>query len=85
MIHHGDTEQLLHEELTEKSLAPPSKYIARLSGSAGICLRGMPVPRTASARVSIPAQVSLPVEYKSVKLDCGYRLDLVVQDSVVLS
>jgi len=28
--------------------------------------------------------VSLPVEYKSVKLDCGYRLDLVVQDSVVL-
>jgi len=33
MIHHGDTEtrsKLRHEELTEKSLAPPSKYIARL-------------------------------------------------------
>ena len=29
-------------------------------------------------------QVSLPVEYKGVKLDCGYRLDLIVQDSVIL-
>ena len=28
--------------------------------------------------------VLLPVEYKGVKLDCGYRLDLVVDDSVVL-
>lgn len=25
----------------------------------------------------------MPVVYKDVKLDCGYRLDLVVEDSVV--
>ena len=25
-------------------------------------------------------QVSLPVQYKGVKLDCGYRLDLVVEE-----
>jgi GxxExxY protein len=28
--------------------------------------------------------VPLPVIYKSVRLDCGYRLDVVVQDQVIL-
>ena len=29
-------------------------------------------------------QVPLPVEYKGVRLDCGYRMDLVVADSLLL-
>ena len=29
-------------------------------------------------------QVPLPVLYKDVKLDCGYRLDLLVEDSVIV-
>jgi GxxExxY protein len=29
-------------------------------------------------------QVKLPIEYKGVKLDCGYRIDLVVADCVVV-
>lgn len=29
-------------------------------------------------------QVDLPVKYKQVRLDCGYRMDLVVNDSVVV-
>jgi GxxExxY protein len=29
-------------------------------------------------------QVALPVEYKGERLDCGYRLDLVVEDVVVV-
>jgi len=29
-------------------------------------------------------QVALPVEYKSAKLDCGYRMDLVVANAVVV-
>jgi GxxExxY protein len=29
-------------------------------------------------------QVALPVQYKGVKLDCGYKLDVVVQDAVIL-
>lgn len=29
-------------------------------------------------------QVDLPVAYKEIKLDCGYRMDLVVEDLVVL-
>ena len=34
--------------------------------------------------LSFKRQQSLPVKYKGVSLDCGYRLDLVVQDRVVL-
>lgn len=29
-------------------------------------------------------QVVLPVIYKSVRLDCGYRLDIVIEDRVIL-
>ncbi len=29
-------------------------------------------------------QVSLPVEYKGIKLDCGYRLDIVVDNQVIV-
>jgi GxxExxY protein len=29
-------------------------------------------------------QVAVPVEYKGLKLDCSYRLDLLVEDSVIV-
>ncbi len=29
-------------------------------------------------------QVELPVLYKGLKLDCGYKIDLMVQDTVIL-
>jgi len=29
-------------------------------------------------------EVELPIHYKSVKLDCGYRLDLLIEDAVIL-
>jgi GxxExxY protein len=32
----------------------------------------------------VERQLPLPVEYKGVKLDCGYRLDLLVEQSVVV-
>ena len=39
-----------------------------------LILRGIPFRR----------QVSLPVDYKGLRLDCSYRLDLLVADSVVV-
>jgi GxxExxY protein len=88
MIHHGDTEtrsKLLHDELTEKIIGAAIE-VHRALGSGllesayeeCLCreldLRGLKFHR----------QVPLPVEYKGVKLDCGYRLDLIVQDEVIL-
>jgi GxxExxY protein len=34
--------------------------------------------------ITFQRQVSLPVLYKGLPLDCGYQIDLIVQDEVVL-
>lgn len=36
------------------------------------------------AGLEFKRQVALPVIYKGVKLDCGYRMDVVVEDSVIV-
>jgi GxxExxY protein len=36
------------------------------------------------ARLSHEKEVPLPILYKAVKLDCGYRMDIVVDDRVVI-
>ena len=36
------------------------------------------------AEMMFARQVPLPVIYKSVRLDCGYRLDIVVEQQVIL-
>ena len=35
-------------------------------------------------RLKVEAQKSLPIFYKDVMLDCGYRLDMVVEDQVII-
>ena len=39
-----------------------------------LALRGIPFQR----------QLPLPIEYKGIQLDCGYRLDILVMDKVVI-
>ena len=36
------------------------------------------------ASVPFRRQVPLPIIYESIKLDCGYRLDVVVKDQLIL-
>ncbi|HVN21231.1 MAG TPA: GxxExxY protein [Dongiaceae bacterium] len=88
MIYHGDTEtrsKLLHEALTE-----------RVIGAAIEVHRGLGPGLLESAYeeclchefhlrgIGFQRQVPLPVEYKGVKLDCGYRLDLLVENVLIL-
>lgn len=35
-------------------------------------------------RVGFQQQVALPVEYRGLDLDCGYRLDILVERSVII-
>jgi GxxExxY protein len=86
--HHGGTEtqrKLIHEKLTEAIIGAAIEVHRELGPGLlesayeeCLChelhLRGIPVAR----------QMPLPVIYKGVSLDCGYRLDIVVADSVVL-
>jgi GxxExxY protein len=34
--------------------------------------------------IEFQKQVSLPVEYKGIKLDCGYRLDLLIEKKIIV-
>jgi GxxExxY protein len=34
--------------------------------------------------VRFERQLELPVAYKGIRLDCGYRLDIVVEDTLIL-
>jgi GxxExxY protein len=34
--------------------------------------------------LSVARQVAMPVEYKGVHLDCGYRIDMIVEDTVLV-
>ena len=76
---------LIHEELTKSIIGAAievhqvlgpglmeSAYEECLCRELSIC--GMAFKR----------QISLPVHYKGIKLDCGYRLDMVVEDAVIL-
>jgi GxxExxY protein len=88
MIYHGDTEarsKLLHEDLTGRVIGAAVEVhravgpgLLESAYEECLChelhLRGITFQR----------QVRLPVEYKGIKLDCGYRLDIVVKDSLVL-
>ena len=88
MIHHGDTEarsKLLHEELTEKIIGAVIEVHRALGPGLLESAYEECLCREFNLRgLTFQRQVQLPVEYKGVKLDCGYRLDLVVQDDVVL-
>jgi GxxExxY protein len=37
-----------------------------------------------SAGLDVKRQVAVPVVYKDVKLDCGYRIDLLIENSVII-
>ena len=34
--------------------------------------------------ISFQREVQLPVEYKGTRLDCGYRIDILVEDQIIL-
>jgi len=34
--------------------------------------------------INFEAEYPLPVEYKGIRLDCGYRIDLLIEDQIIL-
>jgi GxxExxY protein len=88
VIHHGDTEtrsKLLLEPLTEKVIGAAIE-VHRTLGPGLLesayeeCLRHELHLRD----IAFQRQVPLPVKYKNVSLDCGYRIDLIVEDAIIL-
>ena len=88
MIHHGDTEarsKLLNEELTEKVIGAAIEVHRALGPGLLESAYEECLCRELDLRgLAFQRQLPLPVECKGVKLDCGYRLDLIVEEAVVL-
>jgi GxxExxY protein len=88
MIHHGDTEArrgLLHEELTERVIGAAIEVHRALGpGLLESAYEECLCHEFHLQGISFERQRPLPVEYKGVKLDCGYRLDLIVENKLIL-
>ena len=88
MIHHGDTEarrKLLHEDLTERVIGAAVEVHRALGpGLLESAYEECLCHEFHLQGISFERQRPLPVEYKGVKLDCGYRLDLTVENKVIL-
>jgi GxxExxY protein len=88
MIHHGDTEarsKLLHEELTERVIGAAIEVHRALGpGLLESAYEECLCHEFHLQGISFERQRPLPVEYKGVKLDCGYRLDLLVENKVII-
>ncbi len=88
LIHHRDTETqrgYLFPDLTQAIIGAAIE-VHRILGPGLLesayeeCL----CDELTLRKLSFQRQVELPVEYKGVRLDCGYRIDLIVEDKVVV-
>jgi GxxExxY protein len=84
-MHHGDTEAQRVNALTERIIG----FCIEIHRALGPGLLESAYEEClcfelASAGIRFERQKPLPVEYKGVRLDCGYRLDLVVEGTIVV-
>ena len=85
MFDHGDTETQRLNQITEKVIGG-AIAVHRVLGPGLLesayeeCL----CYELSQCGLSFQRQVPLPVIYKDVKLDCGYRMDIVVENLVVI-
>jgi len=88
MIHHGDTEarsKLLHEKLTEQVIGAAIEVHRELGpGLMESAYEECLCHELHLRNLKFQRQLPLPVRYKGIGLDCGYRIDLVVEDLLIL-
>ena len=88
MFHHGGTEtrrKLVLEDLTQEIIGAAIEVHRALGPGLLESAYEECLCRELTLRgISFMRQVPLPLEYKGVKLDCGYKLDVVIADSVIL-
>jgi len=76
---------LIHEELTREIIGAAMEVHRELGPGLLESAYEECLCHELSVRgLAFQRQVTLPVNYKNVRLDCGYRLDVVVAEKVVL-
>lgn len=76
---------MLHEELTESILGAAIEVHRALGpGLLETVYEACFCHELALRRLAFRRQVQLPVVYKGIRLDCGFRIDVVVEETVVV-
>lgn len=77
--------KLLHEEITREIIAAAIEVHRHLGpGLLESAYEACLARELASRGLGIHRQLSLPVEYKGEHVDAGFRIDLLVNDAVVV-
>lgn len=88
LTYHGDTEarsKLLHENLTERVIGAAIEVHRSLGpGLLESAYEECLCHELHLQGIAFERQVALPVEYKGVTLDCGYRLHLIVENVLII-
>jgi len=88
MIHHGDTEarsKLLHEKLTEHVIGAAIEVHRELGpGLMESAYEECLCHELHLRELKFERQMPLPVRYKGDHLDCGYRIGLIVEETLIL-
>jgi GxxExxY protein len=86
--YHGVTEarnELLHEELTENIIGAAIEVRRELGpGLLESAYEECLCHELHLRRLAFQRRVSPPIKYKNINLDCGYRVDLIVENAVIL-
>jgi GxxExxY protein len=77
--------KMVYEELTENIYAACIEVHSHsgpglLESTYEACL----CQEMAQRNLSFRRQVAMPVQYKGISIDCGYRLDLIVEEKVIM-
>ena len=85
MLNRGDAETQSENQLTEKSIGCAIEVHKALGpGLLESAYEECFCYELAQNNISFSRQVPLPVVYKGIKLDCGYRIDVLINDLVIV-
>lgn len=80
-----DRQKLIHEELTSEIIAAAIEVHRHLGpGLLESAYEACLARELATRGLDIRRQLSLPVEYKGEQVDVGFRIDLLVNDAIVV-
>jgi GxxExxY protein len=84
-MHHRDTETQRLNQITEQIIGCAIEIHRALGpGLLESAYEECLCYELSQKGLKFKRQVALPVVYKEVKLDCGYKLDIVVEDLVII-
>jgi GxxExxY protein len=84
-IHRGDAEARSFDQLTERIIGACIEVHRELGpGLLESAYEACVCHELGLARLAFERQKPLPVSYKGVELDCGYQMDVVVENRVIL-